>query len=42
VAAYEAELVCDSASYSARFVGMAQVAKRANLPTDGDYGCGYA
>ena len=39
---YEATLECDAASYSARFVGVAQVAKRANLPTDGDYGCGYA
>lgn len=39
---YEAGLECDSASYSARFVGLVQVAKRSNLPTDGDYGCGYA
>jgi hypothetical protein len=37
---YEAGLDCDSANSSARFVGIAQVAKRANLPTDGDYGCG--
>jgi hypothetical protein len=39
---YLAELICDSASYSARLVSVAQVAKRATLPTDGDYGCGYA
>ncbi|HET6941628.1 MAG TPA: hypothetical protein VFH89_05665 [Sphingomicrobium sp.] len=39
---YEATLECDAASYSARFVDVAQVAKRANLPTDGNYGCGYA
>jgi len=39
---YEAGLDCDSANYSARFVAVAEVAKRANLPTDGNYGCGYA
>ena len=39
---YEAALECDSASYSARFVGTAQTVRRADLPTDGSYGCGYA
>ena len=39
---YEAALECDSASYSARFVAVTQVARRANIPTDGSYGCGYA
>lgn len=39
---YEAALECDAASYSARLVEVAQTARRANLPTDGAYGCGYA
>ena len=39
---YEAALECDSASYSARFVETTRTARRADLATDGSYGCGYA